>query len=135
MNWQNATQCLFHIYNCSDFCDMDVQNENFERSFTYCPIPMSVKVNTFQNGLIKGKALLTFLLNSSSDYAIRKDQRRREEMDLTRTCRPLIYADDHLLKGNINAIKRNTALSDTSKKTNLRGRVNTETLMFRQQTI
>jgi hypothetical protein len=76
----------------------------------------------FQNGLIQGKALLTLLLNFASDYAIRKDQENQEEMDLTRTHRPLIYADHHLLKENINNIKRNTALSDTSKKTDLKGR-------------
>jgi hypothetical protein len=71
-----------------------------------------------QNDLKQGKTLSPLLSNFASEYAVKKDEGNQEEKDLIRTRRHPVYADDHLLE-NINTIKKNTALLDTSRKIDL----------------
>jgi hypothetical protein len=62
-----------------------------------------------QNGLKQGDALSALLLNSASEYAIRKVQEHQVGLKLNGTHHFLAYADDvNLLGDNIDTIKKNT---------------------------
>jgi hypothetical protein len=57
-----------------------------------------------QNGLKQGDALSSLLFNFALEYAIK---RKTGAMELNRTHQLLVYADVHLLRENLNIMKRN----------------------------
>jgi len=73
-----------------------------------------------RNGLKKGDALMSFLLNCVVEYAIRWVQVNQDGLKLNGT-RLLVYADDiNILGGSVHTIKKNTeALVDSSKENGL----------------
>jgi hypothetical protein len=82
-----------------------------------------------QNGLKQGDALLPLRFNFALVYAIRKVQKNQVGLQLSGTHQLLVYADDvNLLGDNVDTIKKNKKLIDTSKEVCLE--VNAEKIKY-----
>jgi hypothetical protein len=84
-----------------------------------------------QNGLKQADDLLPLLFYFALEYVIRRVQENQEELKLNGTHQLLAYADDNILRENIDTLQKNTdALLDASKDVGLGVSPEKTTYMF-----